>query len=241
MSTSFTAIDTNGVRMVDLKPKGYENNSYFTDPDVGGTWGDFVITFLDEGGEAIGIYAWEQAYNAATGEWDAGSWSELMNEREPGAFDVIPVGMSMFFTSPEPEGGESYTLPNSGEVITKRIDYVLPEGTCQWGNPRATSISIYDLVPTGYLNNSDFKDPDVGGTWGDFVITFLDEGGDSEGIYAWEQAYNGTSWEEGGWSELEMAVSTTLQPGDGVFVTGAFHSEADAETPYCITLPAQNL
>ena len=239
MSTSFTAIDTNGVRMVDLKPKGYENNSYFKDPDVGGTWGDFVITFLDEGGEAIGVYGWEQAYNGSA--WEDGHWSEYYNGVGEGAFDVIPVGMSMFFTSPEPEEGESYTLPNSGEVVSKRLDYELPEGTCQWGNPRATTISIYDLVPTGYLNNSDFKDPDAGGTWGDFVITFLDEGGEAIGVYGWEQAYNGSAWEEGAWSEYFAAESTTLQPGDGVFVTGAFHSEADMDSPYCISLPAQNL
>ena len=236
VSASFSEINADGVKMADLKPEGYLNNSFFIGEN-GGTWGDFGITFLNEGGDAIGAYGWEQAYE--NGQWGEGRWVEYQNDMGEGYFDVIPVGMSMFFSSPTPEEGENYTLPTSGEVVTKKVDFELPEGTCQWGNPRATTISINDLVPTGYLNN-DYFIGENGGTWGDFGITFLNEGGDTIGAYGWEQPYENDQWGEGRWVEYEPAESTDLEAGDGVFVTGAYHS-GDEGTPYYITLPKQEL
>ena len=236
VTASFSAIGQDGMLMSNLKPQGYEANQDMI--DNGGTWGDFVITFLNEGGEAVAVYGWDQTYGSAS--WnDDGAWVEYYN-RDGDSFELIPPGTSIFFSAPAADSGEDCTLENAGEIVTKQISALLPEGTCCLGNPRATDISIDDLVPTGYLTNQDMIDN--GGTWGDFVITFLNEGGEAVAVYGWDQTYGGGAWnDDGAWVEYynDGTVTTTLAPGDGIFVTGA--PRYDSEDRYYLAFPAQTL
>ena len=222
--------------MSNLKPQGYEANQDMI--DNGGTWGDFTIVFLDEGGEMIAAYGWEQTYSG--GQWnDDGAWVEYANETGS-SYELIPSGTSVFFSAPATDSGEDCTLQNAGEIVTKQISALLPEGTCCLGNPRATNISLDDLVPTGYLTNQDMIDN--GGTWGDFTIVFLDEGGEMTAAYGWEQTYSGGQWnDDGAWVEYanDGTITTTLAPGDGIFVTGA--PRYDSEDRYYLVFPAQTL
>ena len=97
-----------------------------------------------------------------------------------------------------------------------------------------------NLKPQGYEANQDMIDN--GGTWGDFVITFLDEGGETIAFYGWEQTYEGGQWnDDGAWVEYDNdgTVTTTLAPGDGIFVTGA--PRYDSEDRYYLAFPAQTL
>ena len=236
VTASFAAIGEEGMPMSNLKPEGYEANQEMI--DNGGTWGDFVITFLNEGGETIAIYGWEQTYES--GAWnDDGAWVEYDNQTGD-SYELIPPGTSIFFSAPATDSGEDCTLQNAGEIVTKQISALLPEGTCCLGNPRATDISLDDLVPTGYLTNQEMIDN--GGTWGDFVITFLNEGGETIAIYGWEQTYESGAWnDDGAWVEYDNdgTVTTTLAPGDGIFVTGA--PRYDSEDRYYLVFPAQTL
>ena len=226
--------------MSELKPQGYEANQEMI--DNGGTWGDFVITFLDEGGEAIAVYGWDQTYDSENSQWnDDGAWVEYDNQTGDD-YSVIPSGTSIFFSAPATDSGEDCTLLNAGAVVTKQISALLPEGTVGLGNPRATDISLDDLVPTGYLGNQEMIDNC--GTWGDFVITFLDEGGEAIAVYGWDQTYDSenSQWnDDGSWVEYDNdgTITTTLAPGDGIFVTGAPRYEE--EDRYYLVFPAAPL
>ena len=97
-----------------------------------------------------------------------------------------------------------------------------------------------NLKPQGYEANQEMIDN--GGTWGDFVITFLNEGGETIAIYGWEQTYESGAWnDDGAWVEYDNdgTVTTTLAPGDGIFVTGA--PRYDSEDRYYLVFPAQTL
>ena len=105
--------ETQGMRLTDLEPKGYEANQDLIDGE--GTTGEFNIQTLTKLGKTIKTYFWVRSYDADEEKWnDDGHWVVDGDVVVPGSANdpVFGIGQGLWIVAPDyaEDDGAEYSM-----------------------------------------------------------------------------------------------------------------------------------
>ena len=183
----FNCIGEGGMRISQIIPKGYEENTGLWENK--GTDGEFSIQLLASDGTTaiipgteeepvLMLYNWVRSCTRK-GAWDDdGHWYDPYQvDIEPGAENdfVFPRGTGLYMNIPENSEDDEeavYDTTPSGEVNTEDVKVVLVGGGAVGaGNPFPVGVKISSLIPVGYEDNTGLWENK--GTDGEFSIQIL--------------------------------------------------------------------
>ena len=184
----FNTIGDEGMRISQIIPKGYEENTDLWANK--GIDGEFSIQLLAPDGTTavvpgteedpvLMLYGWAHSCSRK-GEWEEdGHWYDpYYADIESGAENdyVFPRGTGLYMNIPENSEDDEeavYDTTPSGEVNTEDVKVVLAAdgGAVGAGNPYPVGVSISSLIPVGYEDNTDLWSNK--GTDGEFSIQIL--------------------------------------------------------------------
>ena len=184
----FNCIGEEGMRISQIIPKGYEENTDLWGNK--GTDGEFSIQLLAPDGTTAIVpgteeepylmsYGWARSCTKK-GAWDDdGHWYDpYLEDVVPGSANdyIFPRGIGLFMYIPENSEDDEeavYDTTPSGEVNTEDVKVVLAAegGAVGAGNPFPVGVKISSLIPVGYEDNTDLWANK--GTDGEFSIQIL--------------------------------------------------------------------
>ena len=105
--------ETQGLRLTDLEPKGYEANQDILDAE--GTMGEFNIQTLTKLGKTDKTYIWVRTYDVDGGSWnDDGHWMVGGVTVVPGSANdpVFDAGQGLWIAAPDyaDDDGAEYSM-----------------------------------------------------------------------------------------------------------------------------------